>query len=153
MWLFLDEKSWSRWGWNCGFLVWQADMVPLSQQDSVYHFQIGSKAAVSHYLYVLYWWYFTYLFRCFDAYNVYAIIHEIDQFWVLQMMTSIVEDILIEAISVTVSIFIGPGPTGKHHTGELSGAACPNVQAQEAGNEEDADHQDDHQTEDDPLET
>ena len=104
--------------------------------------------------YVLcHYWYFTYLFRCFDAYDVYTIVHEIDQFWVLQMMTSIVEDILIEAISVTVSIFIGPGPTGKHHTGELSEAACPNVQAQEAGNEEDADHQDDHQTEDDPLET
>ena len=92
----------------------------------------------------------TYLLCCFDAYNVDSIVHEIDQFWVLQMMTSIVED-AIEAISVTVSIFIGPA--GKHHAGESAEAASANVQAKEAGDEEDADHQDDHQTEDDPLET
>ena len=48
----------------------------------------------------------SYLLCCFDAYNVDAVVHEIDQFWVLQMMASIVED--IEAISVTVFIFIGP---------------------------------------------
>ena len=48
----------------------------------------------------------SYLLCCFDAYNVDAVVHEIDQFWVLQMMASIVED--IEAISVTVFIFISP---------------------------------------------
>ena len=48
----------------------------------------------------------SYLLCCFDAYNVDAVVHEIDQFWVLQMMANIVED--IEAISVTVFIFIGP---------------------------------------------
>ena len=48
----------------------------------------------------------SYLLCCFDAYNVDAVVHEIDQFWVLQMMANIVED--IEAISVTVFIFISP---------------------------------------------
>ena len=35
----------------------------------------------------------------------------------------------------------------------MAETAGSDVQAEEAGNEEDTDHQDDHQTEDDPLET
>ena len=63
-------------------------------------------------------------------------------------MSSIVED--IEAISVNGWVFIFIG-LSKHDAGQPSKATRTDVKAQKAGDEQNAHHQNHHQTEDDPL--